>query len=108
MRLSVTQQAGKRCEVDAVRHKVQRLHAWNRYPQEGVDSSGKYPGIDRGYTGWLPVYTDLRFAKSCASTTLQFGGQSIGHAGVPEFVALLSLGNDIKICLLDICRQGKG
>ena len=85
---------------------VEGLHARSRHPQEGIDSSGEDPGINRGDAGGLAVDADLRFAKSSASATLQFGGQIIRYAGVPELVALLSLGNHVEICLLDIHAAG--
>jgi len=105
VRLTIVENAGEGREVDAIRFEVQRLHAGNRDPEEGIDASGVDPGIDGSDSGGITIDCDFRFAEGGAAAAFEFGSNVVGNAGVPELVAGLALGENIKEKRSDVSGQ---
>ena len=95
--LAVVQQADERRQVDTIRFKVKGVNAGNRPPQERVDSAGEDPGINRRYAGRLTIDADLALAERSRTAVEQLTGNIVGSAGVPEFVVLLALRENVQI-----------
>jgi hypothetical protein len=94
--LAVVEQGREWREVDAVGQEVHGLNSGDRAPQIGIDASGVDPGIDGGYAGGSAVDGDFGFAEGGAAATLEFSGNVVGDAAVPEFVIGLALGKDVE------------
>src|ERR1041385_7692661 len=107
MRLSVAQYAGERRKVNSIRRKIQRLHAGDGTPEQWIDSAGIDPRIDRCNACGRAIDSDLAFTERAAAAALQFVGDVIRKAGVPEFVARLALCHHIYKCALNVGGKSK-
>src|SRR4029077_7484331 len=80
VRLPIAEHTCERREVNAVGSEIQRLHSWNRTPQQRIDSAGINPGIDRGNAGRCAIDGDLALTERAAAAALQFISYVVGHA----------------------------
>ena len=55
-----------------------------------------------------PVDGDFSFAEGGVAAAEEFAGNIVGDAGVPEFVVVLALGEDVEIGVLNVGGQGEG
>src|ERR1044071_1331193 len=79
VRLPIAEQAREGRKINAIRSKIQRLHAGNRTPQQRIDSAGIDPRINRRNAGRCAIDCDLALTESAAPGALQFISYVIGH-----------------------------
>ncbi len=105
VRLAVAEQSGEGREIHPIRNKVQCLYARNRPPEQRIDATGVYPGIDRSNAGRLTVNASPRFRESRWRRSFVIRWQRHWNARVPEFVARLALRDHVKICAFHVGGQ---
>src|SRR5450755_3272296 len=108
MGLAVVEQGGKGREVDAVGLEVHGLNSRDGTPEVRIDASGVDPGIDGCDAGGSAIDSDFGLTESGAGAALEFSGDVVGDAGIPEFVVGLALGEDVEIEIRDVGGKGQG
>jgi len=106
--LAVAEQGRERREVHAIGNEVQRLHAGDGEPEEGIDAAGENPGEDGRDSGGLAIDGNFSFTEGGVAAAEQFARDIVGHAGVPELVVGLALREDVEIRVLDVRRKCEG
>jgi hypothetical protein len=107
VRLAVVEERREGCEVDAIGPEIHSLNAGDRAPEIRVDAASVDPRIDGGDAGGGSIDGDFGFAERCAGAAEEFVSNIVGHAGVPEFVVGLALGEDIEEDSRDVGGEGK-
>jgi len=100
--LAVVEHGREWRQVDAVGQEIHGLNSGDGAPQIRIDASGVDPGIDGGYSGGSAVDGDFGFAEGGAAAALEFSGNVVGDAAVPEFVVGLALGKDVEVDARDV------
>ena len=69
--LAVAEEAGERCEVNAIGNEIESLDSWNWRPEKRIDSAGVNPWIDGRDAGGRAVDSYLRFAEGGVAAKAQ-------------------------------------
>ena len=100
--IAIVKQCGEGREVDLIRSEVHGLNAGDRDPEIGIDAAGEDPGIDGRDASRSAVNSDFAFTEGGVCAAFQFVGDIVGNAGVPEFIFVLALSEDVEEGALDI------